>query len=195
MSRECLKLYSKLNKKDIQTKLAIQCSPVIMGIKISNLIVVKKKDASKIFRLFRGTDISLFVLYIGKETASILLYRKELLRDYLQREEVFSTFEKLGYELGDLYKLLIEVRKRYTVHILKRCEFPHELGLILGYPLSDVVGFIKNQGKNYKLCGYWKVYDDEEYAYDLFCQFDRAKEKAVELLANDKSILELMEVS
>ncbi len=27
-------------------------------------------------------------------------------------------------------------------------EFPHEIGLFLGYPLHDVIGFIFNRGKN-----------------------------------------------
>ena len=28
-------------------------------------------------------------------------------------------------------------------------EFPHEIGVFLGYPLGDVVGFIENRGKNF----------------------------------------------
>ena len=33
-------------------------------------------------------------------------------------------------------------------------DFPHEIGIFLGYPLEDVVGFIENQGKNYTCSGY-----------------------------------------
>ena len=38
--------------------------------------------------------------------------------------------------------------------------FPHEIGVFLGYPLDDVKGFIKNEGKKYLMIGYWKVYSD-----------------------------------
>lgn len=39
-------------------------------------------------------------------------------------------------------------------------DFPHEIGVFLGYPLGDVVGFIENRGKNFTCCGCWKSYGD-----------------------------------
>ena len=39
--------------------------------------------------------------------------------------------------------------------------FPHEIGLFLGYPVEDVLGFIENAGQNCKCCGCWKVYCNE----------------------------------
>lgn len=38
--------------------------------------------------------------------------------------------------------------------------FPHEIGVFLGYPLRDVVGFIENRGQNFTCCGFWKSYSD-----------------------------------
>ena len=43
-------------------------------------------------------------------------------------------------------------------------EFPHEVGLFLGYPPEDVEGFIENKACSCKLTGYRKVYSDEEKA-------------------------------
>ncbi|MCR5154354.1 MAG: DUF3793 family protein, partial [Lachnospiraceae bacterium] len=43
-----------------------------------------------------------------------------------------------------------------------------EIGIFLGYPLEDVKGFIENKGKNYKTCGLWKVYKDENFAKGIF---------------------------
>ena len=51
-------------------------------------------------------------------------------------------------------------------------EFPHEIGVFLGYPLADVIGFIQNRGKNFTACGYWKVYTDPTAAQ---AEFDRYK--------------------
>ena len=51
------------------------------------------------------------------------------------------------------------------------CEFPHEIGLFLGYPPEDVKGFIENHAKNYKFTGYWKVYGDEAEAKKLFDRY------------------------
>lgn len=39
-------------------------------------------------------------------------------------------------------------------------DFPHEMGILLGYPVEDVEGFIINNGKNELYTGYWKVYDN-----------------------------------
>lgn len=47
-------------------------------------------------------------------------------------------------------------------------DFPHEIGLFLGYPLEDVQGFIENRAEGYKCVGCWKVYGDEEYAKQEF---------------------------
>ena len=37
-------------------------------------------------------------------------------------------------------------------------DFPHEIGVFLGYPLEDVVGFIRHRGKCFTCCGCWKSY-------------------------------------
>ena len=52
-----------------------------------------------------------------------------------------------------------------------RQSCPHEVGLFLGYPLADVVGFIENEGKNCKCAGCWKVYGNEAAARRRFAQF------------------------
>jgi hypothetical protein len=43
-------------------------------------------------------------------------------------------------------------------------QFPHEVGLFLGYPPDDVLGFMKHKGQNYKLNGCWKVYGNVDKA-------------------------------
>ena len=47
-------------------------------------------------------------------------------------------------------------------------EYPHEIGIFLGYPLQDVVGFIENKARNYTCCGYWKCYGDPAAAQKCF---------------------------
>ena len=58
-----------------------------------------------------------------------------------------------------------------------RCsgEFPHEIGVFLGYPVEDVIGFMENKGKNYVLCKYWKVYHHAERAKHTFESYDRCR--------------------
>ena len=52
-------------------------------------------------------------------------------------------------------------------------DFPHEIGLFLGYPTDDVKGYIENQGRNFILSGMWKVYCNEEQAKKCFANFKK----------------------
>ena len=54
-------------------------------------------------------------------------------------------------------------------------DFPHEVGLFLGYPPADVDGFMHRK-ESYKLCGLWKVYDDVEGAVRQFARCRRCTE-------------------
>ncbi len=57
---------------------------------------------------------------------------------------------------------------------------PPEVGVFLDYPIEDVRGYIKNQGKCSRCIGCWKVYGDVESAKrrlqsykkccDIFCK-------------------------
>ena len=64
-------------------------------------------------------------------------------------------------------------------------DFPHEVGLFLGYPVWDVKGFIEHKGQQYKLCGYWKVYDDVPGALCKFEEYDWIKKCALERFYKD----------
>ena len=64
-----------------------------------------------------------------------------------------------------------------VVIVRRTNHFPHELGLLLGYPLDDVEGFIKNDGKNCLYTGYWKVYANVPAKRNLFRRFECAREE------------------
>lgn len=52
-------------------------------------------------------------------------------------------------------------------------EFPHEIGLFLGYPPEDVRGFIEHHADGSKCTGCWKVYGDETAARRKFDQYKK----------------------
>ncbi len=51
-----------------------------------------------------------------------------------------------------------------------REDFPHEIGLFLGYPPEDVYGFIHAR-LGAKCCGCWKVYGDVDAARRTFAKY------------------------
>ena len=84
--------------------------------------------------------------------------------------------------------ILQKVSEKYTAHKQERAEFPHELGLLLGYPAVDVRGFMEHDGKDFLYSGYWKVYGNVRETVSLFREFDRAKELVVQLVKKGYSI-------
>ena len=75
-----------------------------------------------------------------------------------------------------IYKIDIDGALRTLRARLKDAKsFPHEIGVFLGYPLADVLGFIENCGKNCLACGCWKVYSDLCFALQTFQRYDKCK--------------------
>ena len=70
-------------------------------------------------------------------------------------------------------------------------HFPHEVGLFLGYPLEDVIGFISNKGENYYQVGPWKVYSDQETAVKKFEKFKKCTMIYKRLFSEGKTLQQL----
>lgn len=58
-------------------------------------------------------------------------------------------------------------------HLQTESDFPHEIGLFLGYPPEDVQGFIEQKACNSKCTGYWKVYGDQKKAERIFDRYNK----------------------
>ena len=67
----------------------------------------------------------------------------------------------------------------------------HEIGVFLGYPLSDVVGFIENSGRNFTCCGCWKAYGDPQAAQRHFAQLRKCTAVYLRLFHSGTPILRL----
>lgn len=101
----------------------------------------------------------------------------------------------LGYEGKGFYEVLHSVRKKYRSYMKKEGEFPHELGLLLGYPAEDVKGYMDNKGRNYLCTGYWQVYADPAAKLNLFQKFELARERLIRAIFDGKEIQELIQVA
>ena len=178
--------------------LAGHCAPVLMGRKAANLVAVSKEDEGALKRLLAhygrillSENIRMEVLCSCKTRYQILVYRPDLLQQYLMKGEAHRFLVAQGYPGNGSLKVYLEILKeRYN----KCQEFPHEIGLFLGYPLEDVIGFLHHGGKNFKLCRYWKVYGSPERAQEAFDTFDRCKEFVCEKLHDGYSIREILEM-
>ncbi len=170
--------------------LANHCAPVLMGTKLSNLISVSKMDfasneefLSNYKSLLKPYGIAIEKLCECEERMQLFVYNEERLARYLKKSRIAKFLSEYGYESNDL-DVCISVLKSKLRHF----EFPHEIGIFLGFPLDDVIGFIENQGQNYVFCRYWKVYHNPELAKRTFNLYDRLRDFVNERLGEGASI-------
>ena len=124
-----------------------QCSPTMAGIKTGNLLMVdyttEKKineDVLSFNRSNKGKGIVAVFLGVRNGRALIYVFRPRLLRRDLMDPIAQNMLFSLGYKSISISECIKSLRER-----LNNCmEFPHEIGLFLGYPPEDVEGFILN---------------------------------------------------
>lgn len=177
--------------KWLEAQIAIQCAPLLTGLKPSNLLIIPQGMEEELKEVLKRTKFAMYSLsaYDGKQV--YLLYRVNDLIVYLTEPSVQELLADLGYEGGELFYMLQCVSKKYTAHKREKTAFPHELGLLLGYPAVDVRGFMEHKGKNFLYSGYWKVYGNVRETVSLFREYGRAKEFAVRLVERGYSIADI----
>lgn len=100
MSEEIFGAVQKLPVNGTKKQVVLQCAPLLIGIKLSNLLNVRADQKEEVFKLFEGSKICCRVLYEFRGRLSILLYRPGMLAAYLEREDVQKLMASFGY--GDL---------------------------------------------------------------------------------------------
>ncbi len=150
------------------------CSPTLAGIKTGSLFSAKYSSEEELDRFIRDINERLIkkglrVVPLKKDggIALIYAYRPSKLRFDLGEKQAREILEESGYESLDPDALLSALKRR----INGGGDFPHEIGLFLGYPPEDVKGFIDNKAKNFKRSGIWKVYGDEKRSDALFSKY------------------------
>ena len=119
--------------------------------------------------------------------ALIYIYRPGKLQSDLDAEEAKDILLRFGYEESSLDGCISKLADR----IYECDEFPHEVGLFLGYPPEDVKGFIELGGRNSKASGYWKVYGDVDRAQKQFERFSKCTGVYLECLGRGLPITKL----
>ena len=191
MSQEVYEMITRLDRERIETHLVVQCAPMISGMKVSNLLNVEKKLAPQMKQVLERSGISYYLLLESEDKATFLVYREDGLKAYLMQDRVCQSMKNFGYESLDLSDVLSRFQKRCADCMEQIAEFPHEMGLLLGYPVEDVEGFIENKGHNYLYAGYWKVYGHVEEKKALFNRYEEARKVLIQLLASGRSVSEM----
>lgn len=174
--------------------LIVHCAPTLASLKAASLFCLaiesEQELAYQIFlwnRQLREKGLFMTVLQKRTDRALIYVFRKSHLQEVLHRTGVRAFLLQYGYPDIEVESAL----KQLKIRLGTSESFPHEIGLFLGYPLGDVIGFIQNAGKNCKYAGYWKVYCNENETKKLFCQFRKCQEIYVRLWNQGKTVRQL----
>jgi len=170
------------------------CSPVLASLKTGSIFTYRHKSRGELLdslrrlnRLLSGKGVRAIPLRIGSESSIIYLYRAGRLRRDLSDGTARNILGAFGYggqsAERDVVRLIGRIRESDS--------FPHEIGLFLGYPPSDVLGFIEGREDDCKLVGAWKVYSDEEAAKKKFSLYKKASELYLRRHAGGVSIEDL----
>ena len=155
------------------------CSPTLAGLKTANLftcVYSQREDieqyALEFNRRFNPKGVNMLPLKFGKTRALIYVFRPTKLQKDLSDTRAKTILKTMGYNCFDSRYCLMRLKNR-----MKACpEFPHEIGLFLGYPPEDVQGFILHKGNCCKCCGCWKVYGNEEKAVREFAKYKKCSD-------------------
>ena len=164
---------SERDRKKFEQMLAFHSAPTLLGVKCANLFAIKQSElsVSDIEEYFRNNttlrSLSVYVMCRCKERVLLYVYHKELLKMWLSEKRVSQFLENCGYEK----ELSAEEKLGILEERISCGSFPHEIGIFLGYPVDDVLGFIENKGANYLFCGFWKVYGDVSGAKKTFDEY------------------------
>lgn len=161
--QECLAAY-----------LALEAAEVIAGVKPANLISIPNRTKSCGSNLYqwwhewgrgvvRSAHLESFQLIDRGTSVLVLIYRPNALSERLALPAVRTILNRAGYsEDLDIPSLFSELSNR-----IAGPTFPHEIGILLGYPLKDVVGFMGLAKIPYACQGPWKIYGEPSESLHL----------------------------
>ncbi|MGI6696109.1 MAG: DUF3793 family protein [Christensenellales bacterium] len=148
-----------------------------------------QQSLNKLDKALRRKGVQICMMDRKGGSKQILVYRPKMIEAMLSEPKFQCFLCQLGYPVDKGH----EANVAYLLMKMEKSrDFPHELGLFLGYPLEDVLGFIANKGKGYAFCGLWKVYAQPDKAKERFDLFQKCREHCLECLRQGQSVLQLI---
>lgn len=151
--------------RTFEAVLVRQCAPTLAGMKPGSIFCFNHSplevSRQKVCQWNKqlapfGLTVQILLERPGSGSVIVFVYRHDRLEQMLSDDAYQSFLAEAGYERTNLDGLLEQLSYRLRT----QPEFPHEIGVFLGYPLRDVIGFIENHGRNFTCCGFWKSYGD-----------------------------------
>lgn len=179
-------------------KLALNSAPSLLGVKSASLMSLDKNELD-VYTNVRSFNqkaaqkgLRIKILCECGQRCLLMLYCKPLLQRLLCEPKRRKLLENYGY---DTCLSAGQCLDRLSQRCRQQNEFPHEIGIFLDYPVEDVQGFIAHKGSGFKLCGYWKVYGDEEKAKCTFRRYDKCRKYLCNKISEGQDLYKILRLS
>lgn len=174
-------------------ELLLHCAPTLANVKLGNLFTVHNQNPetlaqaiAKKQQIFREKGVEIRALTTTNNRTLIYVFRNKQLQERLQSPQIQAFLSTYGY-----HDFTVEGALQTLETALTKSDFPHEIGVFLGYPLEDIQGFILNEGKNSYITGCWKVYHNPEHAQLIFAKYKKCVKIYLEKYAQGFDITRL----
>lgn len=170
------------------------CAPTLAGIKTGNIFSVRKgkcdisEEIRKLNKILVKKGLRMVPIKNGLKHTLIYIYRPRRLKKDLCKKEAAAILADKGYTTDSCECALAQLVKR----LASDEEFPHEIGLFLGYPPSDVKAFMNSPCDGVKCCGCWKAYSNECEARRIFDEYKKCSKSYIFQIKSGKSLESLI---
>ncbi len=152
------------------------CAPTLAGMKTGSLFACRypckallQKEVRSLNRRLVGKGLRVLPLSFKNNRALLYFFRPDMLKQSLRNSLACRLLEQRGYPCGNPDRCIIRLMEQLRT----APEFPHEIGLFLGYPPEDVKGFIEQRALHCKCTGWWKVYGNQTEAEQTFARYQK----------------------
>ncbi|KXG76664.1 DUF3793 family protein [Thermotalea metallivorans] len=159
--------------------------PVLFHVKPSELLSFPLCDANthaklhKIEEIFNKCQkIAYEIFEYNKKSVKVMFYNPMLMDAVLKDHRNLKFLVQRGYP--ERYNL--ELYLDCLIQKMKEGNIPDEIGVFLGYPLKDVIGFIGHPSLKLTKVRGWRIYGNSRLSDLRYKEFVNAKSKMKTLL-------------
>ena len=175
--------------------LAVELAPTIYGEKpgtLLNLMNTSKLSMKTLwleygYPMLAKSNVKWIVLKDEPASMKILFYRVDLLDTSINDTNIRDFLEGLGYHAAmNLQEMLLCFKERF------QSTCPHEMGLFLGIPLNDVMGFM-GMSEECRTCqGMWQIYGDPVSSLGIMKRMEATKSQVADWMMEGYAVADVL---
>lgn len=180
--QEC---YCESNSNDMLEWFVQLIAPVLLGAKPAEILSFPW-DQKQNLRLQRIKDllkmnqsIKLKEFTYGHKCTKLFVYNPKTLKETLGDKRNLMFLKKLGYPADYHFEEYLTI----LLEKIQNGSIPDEIGVFLGYPLKDVIGFMGHTSLKLTKVKGWRVYGDPKVSDRRYDDFMQARACIKEMLS------------